>query len=157
MKLLFLDVDGVLNSHKFFKANPRSRCGTVEQIDQKKVTLLKKIVKDDTTIVLSSSWRRGDLINEVKNALKKQGIAFTWTTPDLQTFRGVEIAEFISKIILFSKPEPVTSFVILDDDDDMLPWQKPFFIQTSMEDGLTQKHVIEARKILEEKWKGDES
>lgn len=52
MKVLFLDIDGVLNTHDFC---PRAMCGPIHR---EKVTLLNHVL--DTTgahVVLSSAWR----------------------------------------------------------------------------------------------------
>ena len=73
MKILFLDVDGVLNYDKC-----KARCGSFRGIESEKVALLKQII--DATgalIVLTSSWRHGltherkDLQNAYKYLKKK--------------------------------------------------------------------------------------
>lgn len=62
-KLLFLDIDGVLNSSAFFKG-PKHKMyriknpGHAKQYDLNKIKLLKEIHdKTKCTIVMSSSWR----------------------------------------------------------------------------------------------------
>ena len=55
MKIIFLDIDGVLNSVRY------DRIRTINQgnIDETRLPMLKKIVdKTDALIVLSSSWRK---------------------------------------------------------------------------------------------------
>ena len=55
MKVIFLDVDGVLNCQK-----TEAKCRGFIGVDSKKVKLLKKIVDaTDAKIVLSSSWKIG--------------------------------------------------------------------------------------------------
>lgn len=62
-KLLFLDVDGVLNSSAYFQSKEYKRCRVLtryntKQYDLKKLDLLKEIVKKtNCTVVMSSSWR----------------------------------------------------------------------------------------------------
>ena len=62
-KLLFLDVDGVLNSSAFYKSDfyrqEREKYGAeARQYDLKKLDLLKEIHdRTNCTIVMSSSWR----------------------------------------------------------------------------------------------------
>ncbi len=61
MKVIFLDIDGVLNSEKTLMRNYniKSEKGIrPEDIDEEKVEYLSKIVKEtNSSIVLSSSWR----------------------------------------------------------------------------------------------------
>jgi histidinol phosphatase-like enzyme len=53
MKVVFLDIDGVLNEEK-----SRSRCCGYKGIDDKKVGNLAKIVKQtNAEIVLISTWK----------------------------------------------------------------------------------------------------
>ena len=56
MKVIFLDVDGVLNSQSLFE-----RCGEeLVPIDEENIQYLKAIVDaTNAKIVLSSSWRYG--------------------------------------------------------------------------------------------------
>ncbi len=56
MKVIFLDIDGVLNSIKFDRL--RMRDGRSDFIDESRLPLLKQIV-DSTgaVIVLSTTWR----------------------------------------------------------------------------------------------------
>ena len=52
MKVIFLDIDGVLNSEKFLNNNK----GQV--VDRERVSILKSIVdKTGAVIVMSSGWR----------------------------------------------------------------------------------------------------
>ena len=53
-KIIFLDVDGVLNSAKFDREKPKE----AGNIDESRLTLLKTLVdKTGAHIVLSSTWR----------------------------------------------------------------------------------------------------
>ena len=54
MKVIFLDIDGVLNT-----PSSESRCGEYIGIDDEKVKKLKKIVeKTKAEIVLISTWKK---------------------------------------------------------------------------------------------------
>jgi hypothetical protein len=80
-KLLFLDIDGVLNYSSYFKADEFKE-NKKKLYDSKKLDLLKEIVdKTNCTIVMSSSWRTFyfkrkniDKIYNLKNDLKNRGI-----------------------------------------------------------------------------------
>ena len=97
-KLLFLDLDGVINSNYFFEKDKRhrieqARCGLngeCREWDLKKLDLLKKI-HDETrcTIVMSSSWRKlyfsktfkkRYIVRQLKKDLKKRGIVINHCT-----------------------------------------------------------------------------
>jgi len=97
-KLLFLDIDGVLNSNFFFEKDEQHHMeqikrgfnGDVREWSLKKLDLLKKI-HDAThcTIVMSSSWRKlyfskhfrkRYMIRQLKKDLKKRGIVIKHCT-----------------------------------------------------------------------------
>ena len=76
MKVIFLDIDGVLNSDEYFdRIKNLEITGIEEQIDIKKVELLKKAI-DETgaKVVLSSSWRYTRKAQDLKNLLLKYNI-----------------------------------------------------------------------------------
>jgi len=114
MKILFTDVDGVLNDEA---TTAKSPCGYTGIMDSK-VKLLKKII--DVTgakIVLSSDWRLCDeddpdykyLLNKLRY---KGGIGIYDKTPDLSwQRRGLEIETWLK-----CHPE-VEAWVVLDDID----------------------------------------
>jgi hypothetical protein len=128
MKVLFLDVDGVLNCEEAFR-NEKYREISPYIIEAEKVAMVQRIVSETgCSIVLSSTWRNHE---EGKKNVRDRGIDFIDCTPNTSFMRGVEI-----KLWLDHHPE-VTKHAILDDDSDMLPDQKLF--QTSWKTGLTDK------------------
>ncbi|OKZ75083.1 MAG: hypothetical protein BHW00_03070 [Clostridium sp. 26_22] len=111
MKVIFLDVDGVLNSDEYFdKIKNVNICGIESEIDVEKIKLLKKAV-DETgaNVVLSSSWRYTRNAQYLKELLLRYGINAD-STPFIQNERGLEIKQW-----LLEHPE-VEKFVILDDE-----------------------------------------
>ena len=176
-KLIFLDVDGVLNSDEFarwchehpeFKKN-----GGYHQISP---TLVGRVIKiceaTGAKIVLSSSWRLWNFEQTVKNLSSKRDlrpildnmVGITQRTED--RWRGQEIKYFLNDCRknhfnsvtegwnpLIRPTERITNFpkfVIIDDDADMLEEQLPFFIQTDFITGITDEDVEKAIKILNE-------
>lgn len=129
MKIIFLDIDGVLNH----KNSPL--CGAVFGIDYTLLPLLKNILdQTGAKIVLSSSWRLSIHPRlRVKDALASIGAEFIDCTKYLGGPRANEIQEWLNR-----HPE-VTDFIILDDDIDAEI--VGHFFQTSMNYGLTEKHV----------------
>lgn len=166
MKIVFLDIDGVLNSDRSFVAMAGKDLGregdgyitriTVTTIDPIAVGILNKILQQcDAHFVLSSSHRmnfdRGNdevAIPEMKEYLARLGIDVSrclGRTPILHTSRGSEIAIWLenNKFNYF-----VDSFVILDDHADMLPEQHENFVRTDSRVGLTAENYREACRIL---------
>ena len=139
-KILFLDVDGVLNT-----ARTIAYQNTALALDPYMVLLVDRIVQaTGCKVVLSSSWR----YEEQASALVMKAVPFIDTTPKNQglTSRGTEIKEWLSK-----HPE-VEKYAILDDATDFLDDQKPNFFRTFWEKGLTEEIADKVIKHL----KGDE-
>ena len=161
MKVIFLDIDGVLN----VIGQGHDEFGQI--FHQHFIDNLKRIV-DETgaKIVISSSWRHSGLQKmldmwEFRN-LPGEVIG---VTPDLYRFldfegertmvRGDEI-----QAVLNIHPE-ITHYVILDDDTDMLKHQLGNFVQTSnninhpdcidIGYGLTKECTNKAIRILNAK------
>ena len=105
MKVIFLDVDGVLNSDEYF--------------DKIRNKLLKQaVIQTGAKVVLSSSWRHTKNGEQLKELLAKFEI-YTDRTPYLQNKRGIEIKQWLIN------NENIEDFVILDDEifdtyDDIL-------------------------------------
>jgi hypothetical protein len=146
MKIIFLDIDGVICVN------------WIDQIDEfghgfnnDYVKNLQTIIeKTDAKIVISSTWRKSGLPEmqrmwEMRNLPGK----VIDITPVLWTKRGEEIAEYL-------RENPCDSYAIIDDDNDFLDEQKPFFVRTSVNEhdgsfnglGLTKKCAEKAIQIL---------
>lgn len=159
MKIVFLDVDGVLNSRSYFNSLPR---GTLYQdIDETKVELLKQIIdQTQAEIVLSSTWRGLKDLGEMNQphpmytylveTLAKYGLSIMSHTPLIQENRPLEIYTWLN-----NRVDTIEAFVILDDDwgeDDYRPYGlKSHLIKTSFygdKGGLQSQDVEQAIKIL---------
>jgi hypothetical protein len=150
-KVLFLDMDGVLNCHH---SKPEVK-GEKWVIDRKLVNRLNVVfeVCKDVAVVLSSTWKEavkdGTIdINEKLVAAGYTGPKIVEMTPYLCELdgwqRGREIKQWLEK-----HPE-VEKFVILDDEDDMLDL-KSHLVQTdywSEEGGVTATDVQKIVEVL---------
>lgn len=126
MKVIFLDIDGVVNSKETLSHSHKGVMG----IDPYLSLLVHRIIEaTDAKLVLSSSWKHG-LLDEVKKVFP---IIDTTPNNKFSRIRGFEIDMWLE-----DHPE-VTKYAILDDDDDMLPEQMPNFFHTSFETGLTEE------------------
>lgn len=144
MKVLFLDIDGVLNSGRTVFAfgdyphglSPES----IAKFDPVALTLVRNLCRAaGASVVLSSSWRKLHPYSDVAAALD---LPIIDSTPCLSTQRGPEIAQWLEL-----HPE-VTHWAIVDDDSDMLPEQLPHFVQTNARDGLTLGNLERLCEIL---------
>ena len=105
MKVIFLDVDGVLNSDEFFENNTDD-----SYIDVKAVKLVKKVIEETgAKIVVSSSFRYNQAFQEIQEILLRNGILFE-KTPFINNERGKEIKKWLSE------KSDIEDYVILDDD-----------------------------------------
>ena len=146
MRVLFLDIDGVLN-----RRGTKERCGGYLGVDRElSRRFLTWLRGTDVKVVLSSTWR---LHPEMWDHLREAGIKFDGVTPDLvrkrvsgvyeATVRGDEINKYLDDF-----PQ-ITSYAILDDNSDMLEHQKPFFVQTDEDIGIEDKHIARLNEIFE--------
>lgn len=156
MKVLFLDIDGVVNC-----ATTSQRHRGVIGIDPYMALLVDRIVQaTGCKIVLSSTWR---LWEDSREEVKQQVGPFIDVTPNMPRpngtsieycERGREIAKWIETWEAAENPVPwltivgekIERYAILDDNSDMLPEQLPNFFKTSWAVGLTQEI---ANKVIE--------
>lgn len=160
MKVIFLDIDGVLNSEKFWteetlpkrwlnarrEGKNRDEQSALANIDRKAVELLNKIVKEtDAEIVISSTWKND---SNLPYKLRYMGLIkpYYGITPYSDTrHRGTDIKLWLD---LYKEDNTEIKYVILDDDTDMLEEQLPYFIHTDFRLGLTKEDAEKAIEIL---------
>lgn len=145
MKVLFLDIDGVLN---LWPAPSRSgnfhkpACVNLEM-------LLNKV--PDLNIVVSSAWRSKGL-ETMKDILKNNGIdprrvvdiTGHEQSTDVKDHRGFQVEKWLER-----HPD-VRVFVIVDDETDFVPLRDRL-VKTDKYVGLTQSNVEKMLEILGEK------
>lgn len=141
-RIIFLDVDGVLN-------NSKSPVDVLLFIDPECLAHLKKIVnKTKAKIVLSSTWRYDPLYKKfLAKKFKLQGLKL-WVgeTPIFRTEREEEIRAYINQEFTENKKY---NFVILDDmklegfDDN--------FIHVDKKIGLSEEDASAAIRILKKR------
>jgi len=136
MRVLFLDIDGVLNSTRTcvaFGGYPME-LHHLEAFDQAAIALIKRLCETaDVKIILSSAWRLHHPFADVGKAL---ALPIVGRTPSLAGPRGMEINAWLT-----SHPE-ATEYAIVDDDPDMLPDQLVRFVRTDGHEGLTWRDFV---------------
>ena len=156
MKLIFLDIDGVLNNENTKSCAPSGCTG----IDDKLIRRLANIVSEkDEKIVLTSDWKIGwdsfdincsEDAKYLNRKFKKYGIKICAKTYDNHVYdrffedRGKGIHKFLEKI------QNVESYVVIDDhtftdfDDEIMQC----LILTNYRAGLTDIDVEKAIGLL---------
>ena len=164
MKVIFLDIDGVLNCSTSKSYCCDDELGTITGIDTDKVKKLTKIVEaTNAKIILSSDWKIGwekhyitykpSHAKYLDNHLKKKGgLTIFDKTPTINKGwdRGAEILSYIDK------HQDIENYVILDDTffDDFLDSKiEKHLVLTDREIGLSDVDVEEAINILMEVFK----
>jgi len=145
-KVLFLDIDGVLNSKIFYKYLYKPENGE-SRFDPYCVILVKKLIEEfSLKIVISSTWRDGAinrLMKELNDNNFMEYLHEDWLTPIVRPAnRGKEI-----ELWLGNHPE-VEDYIILDDNVNIMDHQMDKFVKTSMHMGMVQEHYSQARNLL---------
>ncbi|HSX22300.1 MAG TPA: HAD domain-containing protein [Gaiellaceae bacterium] len=184
MIVIFLDVDGVLNSERHCRvledrhrqfghtepASPKrdTTCDCFKlynQIDREAIARLNRLVeKTGAKIVISSSWRKLLDSPELHRILSEHGLVaeIVGETPDghkepglVETYGRPERMERGYEIDYWLRQHPeVERFVILDDGSDMAMHGRRL-VQTDAEEGLLDEHVELAVRVLA--WDGESS
>ena len=162
MIVIFLDVDGVLNSSAYMIANPGSfdRASWITMLDPIACGRLERVlVATGAQIVLSSTWRKRFNARQMQGMLRRRGAPSAEVidvTPngvlvnncqrapnkcvepgvfsDRYGVRGHEIQRWLTL-----HPE-VMNFAIIDDDSDMVHLMQRL-VHTSWLTGMLDEHV----------------
>lgn len=171
MNIVFLDIDGVLNTHD---ADPEALCG---QIHRDKVERINRVLRaTEAKVVLSSAWRyivhrgeaslagmdwllrsHGFLANRLigvtrTDAMRENpdydGTPASWPMIPHDNERGLQISEWIAGV---GKPyhREKCRYVVVDDLDLGITEAGHPFVQTDGAVGLTDFDADLAIKILE--------
>lgn len=146
MSLLFLDIDGVLNSTTWAGARPirgfmppsSARMALDEErLDPACVARLRVLIeRTGASLVIISSWRHKMSVAEFSRMLALYGVpgaSVVGVTPDLPGPRGEEVRAWLAE------HAPSAPYAILDDDDDFLDGQ--VLVRTDPDIGLTGADV----------------
>lgn len=149
MNIIFLDIDGVLNCQLHYeKRKAEGKLNSddypLSEICRERVSWLNSLCEDiNAKVVISSTWRHSGL-EYCKDVLQRSGATFDIidVTPSLRypgAVRGNEIKAWIENnyALLGKHSYEYHSYAIIDDDSDMLLWQRDNFFQTDFYSGLT--------------------
>lgn len=112
MKVIFLDVDGVLNSNDYIEYTSKNNVkGILEEIDPKKIDMLKQVLNITVAkIVVSSSWRNIRKFEKLRELFFLYGIRLDEKTPLIGNNRGLEIKQYLKE------HANIEQYIILDDE-----------------------------------------
>ena len=146
IKVIFLDIDGVLNY-----SGCHDEIDGMRGIERDKVALLNQIILEtDALCVLSSTWRLIHSLEDMRTFLLDRGFIglLIDKTPDGRGGqRGYEINAWLNRHKDKAGARPIQSFIILDDNSDMAMW-KHRLVQTGDETGLSANDVLKAIDML---------
>ena len=151
MKVIFLDIDGVVNCWDTKERAPSKVIG----VEQRLIALIKEIVDaTDAKLVLSSTWRQdwfydyldGEDWPYLRSEFAKQNLFFLDYTPlHKDRHRGEEIKDWLE-----NTEYDVKSYVVIDDEMfDIRDLHEGHMVQTSFDSGIKPGAVKMAIKILE--------
>ena len=142
MDILFLDIDGVLNSEQ-----SAARFHSYMKLDPRCIGLLNDVMEQTKAmIVVSSTWRVNfcPTVEAMRNVLVKNGFTHPHRIIDLTPVvsmarnRGQEIEKWLKD----NCDKQIERFVIVDDDVFDLIRYKDHIVKTDMEhEGLQQPHA----------------
>lgn len=143
MKILFLDIDGVLNLIPSSSNDGKFHKPAMINLE----FLLNKV--PDLNIVVSSAWRKNGL-DSVRNTLKENGIdprrvidiTGDEQSSDERDHRGYQIECWLAR------HSEIKQFAIVDDHSDFVPLKNKL-VKTTGYKGLTQANVEKLLEILE--------
>lgn len=163
MNVIFLDIDGVLNSgnyfdsskerkHNFYKVNKYDK-NNIEQLAEymmidiniKNLEILKSIIDiTNSKVVITSSWKNLKVFRNIVNRLINLGIPIVGQTVDKGINRGEGILNYI-------KEHNIDNYIVIDDDifDDYNAKTLSRLVKTSFdENGLDEKAKVKAISLL---------
>ena len=161
-RVLFLDIDGVLNSN-FWNDSHQREISDGTLIDEEKVKMLAPLVKrTNAKIILHSGWRiwfdaeLKPLRTEAKRLIDifaKEGLSIDGLTPDLTTEEIRRSKKFslvkAEEILLWLKTnDDVAGWVVLDDLDLHNTQIEQHQVKPNPKIGLTIEDIKKAEQIL---------
>jgi hypothetical protein len=151
-RLIFLDIDGVLNSVQFLADNTNGEGVVIvdgvfdatAHIDPLRVARLNRLIEaTGAEVVLSSSWRKLFGLERTQASLRAKGFVYQITDCTVRLVgepRHVEIESYLAAIGTRSR------FVIFDDAEEAGVGFGLNFIH--VQDGLEDEHTERACRIL---------
>lgn len=162
--IIFLDVDGVLNTTRTCIANRGYKYRENEiyhkELDPIGAGILMRVLDEfDAKIVVSSVWRLGSVLENgpgtehlLFNNFDELGLIPYLYKPDTNQWRTKLIQNHIrgTEVDMWLKDhgQNIKNYVIIDDDIDFLEHHRSHFVKTDANVGLTYKSYVRMTDIF---------
>jgi len=171
MKLIFLDIDGVLNHESYYKNRPSEHRDEFGELFCPNASLfINELIKlNEAKIVISSTWRGSGLkvMQEMWQARKMNGEVIGITPHLDHRFRGLEIKAYLKdkhgfyhlnwneqQQLDIMKSSKIENYIIIDDDSDMTYTQRNHFIHVlpspRNKEGFNKEYFVKANQVLKQ-------
>lgn len=172
-KVIFLDIDGVMNSAQYDCWRHKNHIRKYGSIDPRECYRMSRFCKDyDIKLVISSSWRNGNSWQQCYDEFMRDGLGLgefnhhgiqllcpyiVGVTPysksrhrgqEIQYFFDITNGQYKEFKKVMKEDFVISNYCIVDDDNDMLESQKKHFVQTNPWTGLTKKDYRKIKQIL---------
>jgi hypothetical protein len=168
MNIIFLDIDGVLNTSHFAMKDYKNKYGGYLIIDPEKLKILKTICElTNSSVVLSTGWKaildedlkpldvNGKFLLEMFKEYDIPLVGKTKTIPlDLGDGRVLPYCKELEIVDYLSSHSEVKHFCIIDDEDKGLESLLDYLIKTKdyqanqEDEGLIMEYLDEINKVL---------
>lgn len=154
-RIVFLDIDGVLNSAEYRDSDRRPERGGVIGLDPLAVARLNAITdRTGADIVVTSTKRIGKRAADMRGLLMRAGVrgVVLGVTPVLPGGQGTRAREIDAWLTTWTRIRGPFAVVVLDDsvaDVSSLPHIAARVVGTTWEHGLLDEHVERAVALLE--------
>lgn len=143
MKVIFLDVDGVLNDTTDYT--------TKWEITTAHMNVLKSIIEQTgARIIVSSAWRYAfGSRRKLERALEAAGLVKDGETPKLGFSLNPPMEKKEEEILAWLEAHPdVDTYAILDDHEDFCKQLAAHQVKTVLGEGLLEKHIAETIALI---------
>lgn len=166
MKVIFLDIDGVVNTsaNKWETGRVKFRGKRCIPTNKEPKRILAKLIEwmleNDAYFVMSTCWGRSSVAEDWNKILRSYGVkkdlVISRTPLHPKGIRGLEILSWLENWntdgVRKHGKEKVESYVVIDDDvKDIIPYVKPksCVIYTDVRKGLTESDFEKIKSYFE--------
>lgn len=149
MKIIFLDLDGVVNYDKWYISEEYQKLTPDQEldIDPKVIDRLNRLcLETSSKIVIASSWK---VNTYYKNRLERAGLEnIIDKTPDFIFIKGNDYCRGEEIDMWLKAHDNIENYIIIDDVKDFYEEQLPHFLHINPHTGFTEDDYLVARNML---------